>query len=141
MTMTKVHAMTVAATPTPWSGIDAGRREQVGLEFTSLRHFRRSRRSVKPAAGIRADSPQSPDARTFERPRLSHSWPAPLELKGSHAYLRELRRMEMEAWERTGGDVYRPAETSARRRVGAEGNVEAAGEAEALALAEFPNPQ
>ncbi len=138
MTMTKVHAMTVAATPTPWSGIDAGRREQVGLDFTSFRHFRRSRRSVKPVAATRpgfSGSPSSPDLRT---PRLTHPWPAPLELKGSHAYLRELRRMEMEAWEQTGGDVYRPA---SRPRVRAGTQTVAAGSAVTPALAEFPNPQ
>ena len=97
--------MTTGATPAPWSGIDAGRREQVGLEFTSLPYFRRSRRSVKPAAAARPD---------WARPRLTHPWPAPLEMKGSHAYLRELRRIEMEAWERTGGDVYRSSERDAR---------------------------
>ena len=72
----------------PWSGIDAGRREQVDLAATSLRYFRRSRRILRSAPAP-----------------ILHS----LELRGDAARLRALRSAEMKAWEQSGGDFYRPA--------------------------------
>jgi hypothetical protein len=76
-------------TPThPWSGIDAGRREQVNLTATSLRSFRRSRHIVKGTSAQILNS---------------------VELRGDAAHLRALRSAEMQAWEQSGGDFYRPA--------------------------------
>ena len=76
----------------PWSGLDAGRREQVALASASLRYFRRSRRLLK----------------TGSAPIL-HS----VELRGDAERLRALRSAEMKAWEQSGGDFYRPVRTVA----------------------------
>ncbi len=75
-----------------WSGIDAGRREQVDLAAVNRRYFRRTRRILK----------------TTPLPFL-HS----PELRGDAARLRALRSAEMKAWEQSGGDLYRPARTAA----------------------------
>ncbi len=105
MTMTKLQAMSAAAAVSErWSGIDAGRREQAGLALIRTRYFRRSRRAAKPQTGPL--SATRPLQAQWARPTLDRS--TPLQLKGGHAYLRELRRLEMEAWERSGGDIYRP---------------------------------
>ena len=76
----------------PWSGIDAGRREQVNLAATSLRYIRRTRRILKGTSA----------------PML-HS----VELRGDAARLRALRSAEMKVWELSGGDFYRPAQAVA----------------------------
>jgi len=76
----------------PWSGLDAGRREQVDLTAASLRYFRRSRRILK----------------TSSAPIL-HS----IELRGDAERLRALRSAEMKAWQQSGGDFYRPGRTVA----------------------------
>jgi hypothetical protein len=100
MTMTTVHALNAAVAAVPWSGIDAGRRQQNENTFTRFRHFRRSRRTVKRPA------PETGRTALWDS---AHAGPVRLELRGNHAYLRELRRQEMEAWQKSGGDVYRPA--------------------------------
>jgi hypothetical protein len=107
MTMTTVHGMTSATRRGPWSGIDAGRRQQNDNVFTSFRHFRRSRRTVKRATLAGSGLGQN---------RLTAPWPGRVDLKGNNAYLRELRRIEMEAWQQSGGDVYRPASSNEHPR-------------------------
>lgn len=77
----------------PWSGIDAGRRQQPEPSATNLRHFRRTRRSVKRG--------------TDQIPGTDR-----LQLVGSSNYLRALRAAEMKAWHATGGDWYRPQASS-----------------------------
>jgi len=76
----------------PWSGIDAGRREQVDLAASSRRYFRRTRRILR--------------SNTVP---IFHS----VELRGDAAKLRELRSAEMKAWEQSGGDFYRPERPAA----------------------------
>jgi hypothetical protein len=80
------------APSTPWSGIDAGRREQVDLTAVNRRYFRRTRRILKTTP-----------------PPILHS----LELRGEAARLRALRNAEMKAWEQSGGDFYRPVQAAA----------------------------
>jgi hypothetical protein len=91
MTTKMIHGQDSA--PNPWSGIDAGRREQVNSGMANTRHFRFGRRSVKRTARLAAA-------------------PRALELRGNAAYLRALRQAEMRAWQDSGGDYYRPIETN-----------------------------
>lgn len=83
--ITTNHA-TVDAGTGSWSGIDAGRRVQVGSVVASVRSFRPRRRGVK--HGSR---------------EIDHR----IELRGNPSYLRALRAAEMNAWHASGGDFYR----------------------------------
>jgi hypothetical protein len=102
MKLNRHRALTVESAPR-WSGIDAGRRVQVGFQVTGVRHFRLSGSNVKPRSNARPMAKTSVPFRRLVDAALTALSPRPV-LRGDRDYLRALRAAEMKAWEISGGD-------------------------------------